>query len=135
MRSHGRGRGLAVHAADDDALFAIQDRRERVRAAHHVAALAQRLVVLRVARTDRRGKNDEVGIGDVRRSLAGEKAQAEFFQPVDLHGARFVRAADGVSERNEQPGDAAHAGAGDADQVNLQFTANEDVCKNLACVH
>ena len=124
-----------MHAADHDALLAIHDRGQSIRTPHHAAAGAQRLVVLRVAGADGGRKDDEVRVGDIGRGLAGEKAQPEFFQAINFDGPRFVRAADGVAERDEQSGDAAHAGAGDADQVNLQFTANEDVCEDLACVH
>ena len=124
-----------MHAANHDPLFAIHDRGQRIRTSHHAAARVQRFVVLRIAGADGRRKDDEVRLGDIGRGLAGEKAQPKFFQPIDLDGPCFIRAADGVAERDEQAGDAAHAGAGDADQVNLQFTANEDVCKDLACVH
>ena len=40
-----------------------------------------------------------------------------------------------MPEREQQPGDAAHARAGDADEMDLQFTADEDFREDLAGIH
>jgi hypothetical protein len=123
-----------VHSADHDPLFTVQDRCERVRAANHVAACAQCFVVLCVARADRRREDDQISVRDVRSFLAEVKAEPDFFEPIDLNRARLIRSADGVSERHQQTGNAAHTRASNTDEVNLQFTPDEDVCKDLARV-
>ena len=109
VRGHRGGRRLPVHAADDDALLAVQHRRQRVGAAHHVAARADRLVVFGIPRPDGGGVDDEIGVRDVRRVVVLVKVEAERLEPRDLDVHRLVRAAHLVAEREQEPGDAAHA--------------------------
>jgi len=123
-----------MHAADHDALFAIHDRGQGVGAPHEVARGAQRFVVLGIPGADRRGVDHQIGLGDMLRGVVLGKAQPERLQARDLDGGRLVRAAHLVPERDQQAGDAAHAGAGHADEVNLQFPSDEDLREDLASV-
>ena len=124
-----------MHPANHDPAFAAHDRSQCIRAPHHVALGAQGLVILRVARPDGRRKDDQICVADVRCVLAEMKLQAETLQPPDLDGAHFIGAADLVAQREEQAADAAHPRTGDADEVNLQRSCDEDFRENLSGIH
>src|SRR5690606_4949320 len=86
--------------------------------AHHGKAPPPRLLQFRIALLDRRGDHDDRRLADVLGPLALEEGRAEFHQPVgDLRGLR-VRALHAVAERHQHLGDAGHADAANADEVD-----------------
>jgi hypothetical protein len=62
------------------------------------------------------------------------KFEAEFAQPVDLDVRTLSEPLTDARAR-AKAGEPAHAGAGDADEVNLQFTRHHHARENLASVH
>ena len=125
MRHHGRGSGFTVHAADDDAAFSLHDGGERFRAPRRSRFRLARANENWIVGPDRRGVDDQLGIGRVLRAMLLEKLQTESPQTFHFHRNRFVRSADLMSELEQERGDAAHPAAGHADQMNAMMFARE----------
>src|SRR5690606_24286960 len=83
-------------------------------------ALLFRINDLRIIFADGRRINDDLRIADVFGPMAFFDANAEkFFEAVGVLGAFDVRSADGKTEIRQHLGDAAHADAADAYEMNF----------------
>ncbi|MPL96742.1 hypothetical protein SDC9_42924 [bioreactor metagenome] len=118
-RHHRRGRGLAMGAGDRDVRLQPHQLGQHLGAAHHRQLAPARLLELGVALLDRRGDHHHRDVvGDVLGALTLVEGGAQLDQPVgDLRGLR-VRALHLVAERHQHFGDARHADAADADEVD-----------------
>src|SRR5205809_5020335 len=128
MRRHGRGGGLAVHAADDDAAFSLHDGGERFRAPSRSRFRLARANENWIVGPDRRGVDDQLGFGRIFRPMLLEKLQTQSLQTFHFHRNRFVRSAHLMSELEQTRGDAAHPAAGHSTQMNAMMFACEKSC-------
>src|SRR6266705_6790563 len=69
MRRHGRGGGLAVHAADVNAAFSLHDGGERFRAPSRSRFRLARANENWIVGPDRRGVDDQLGFGRIFRPM------------------------------------------------------------------
>src|SRR5438105_15166881 len=123
MCRHGRGSGLAVHAADDDAAFPLHDGGERFRPPRRSRFRLARANENWIVGPDRRGIDDQLGIGRVLRAMLLEKLQTESPHTFYFHRNRFVRSAHLMSKLDQERGNTAHPAAGPADQMNATMVA------------
>ena len=113
----GRG-GLAVRAGDGDALLQAQQLGQHQRARHDRDALGARGNHFRVVRAHRGRDHHRVGALDVLALVPEGDAAAHRRQAPGRRVGREIRAAHLVAEVHQHLGDAAHAGAADADEMD-----------------
>ena len=111
-------RGLAVGAGHRDAGLEPHQLGEHLGAAHHRQAALAGLDQLRVVAADRGGDHDEGRVLDVLGPVADEGADAVLGQPPDIGVVVRVRALHRIAEIGHDLGDAGHADAADADEVD-----------------
>ena len=126
QRGHQRGGGgLAVGAGDGDARFQPHQLGQHFGAPHHRQALGARGDQLGIILLDGGGHHHHVGAVDVLRLVADGDLDALVAQPLDVTALGDVGAGDGVAEINEHLGDAAHADAADADEMDRADIARQ----------
>ena len=111
-------RGLAVGAGDRDALLEPHQLGEHLGAPDDGNAPQARRRQLRIVAPDRSGDDDHRGVADLRRVMADEHARATFAQAFDVGVVARVRALHLVTDIEQHLGDAGHADAADADEMN-----------------
>src|SRR5206468_10692525 len=94
MRRHGRGGGLAVHAADDNAAFSLHDGGERFRAPSRSRFRLARANENWIVGPDRRGVDDQLGFGRIFRQLLLEKLQTKSLHKFHFQQNQFVNTDD-----------------------------------------
>ena len=108
-----------MHACDDDAVFALHDGSEGFGAAEEGDACGGGGVVGDIAAGfDGGGVDDGGGTEDTFCGVWAEEFETGLLEAFGFDGGAAVGAADLVAEVEEESGDAAHAAAGDADEVN-----------------
>ena len=117
-RDHRGGRGLAVGAGDRDVRLQPHQLGEHLGAAHHRQVPRPRRVELGVARLDRRGDDDDARALEVLGVLADEDPRALLLQPLGDRARLGVRALHGEAVVQQHLGDARHADAADADEMD-----------------
>ena len=132
MRGHRGGRCFSVHPGDENAAPLPHDGRERLRTACHFFPEPRGFVELDVARLDRGRVDHQFRVGHGVRGLRAEKSQAETLQTIRLDGSDFVRAADAMTEREQQARNAAHARSGNADEMHAERGAGEFVREDFS---
>src|SRR4030095_8062078 len=90
VSAHRRSRGFAVPSAYDDALLAMHNCRESVRAAYHVASALLRFVILRIPKANGGRIDDEIHAGHICGVVSVMEKQSERLQSCSLNGRRFV---------------------------------------------
>ena len=119
QRRHERGgRRLAVRAGDRDALLEPHQLGEHFGAANDRNAPRARRDELRIVALDGGGNDDHRGRAEIRRVVADEHRRALLAQALDVGVVAQVRALHLVAEIDEHLGDARHADAADADEVD-----------------
>ena len=126
MRGHGGGRGLAVHPADHHPLLPGHDGGEDFGTANDPLAERCRGIVGGISLMDRGGADDKIGIPDDVGAVGCREAESLATEAPDLEGVDLVGTADGVAERQQQGGDPAHAGTGNADEMDAQGRGTEE---------
>jgi hypothetical protein len=118
-RDHRRRRGLAMRPTDGNVRAHAHQFRQHLGPAHHRKAAPARLFQFGVALLDRRGNHHDSNVlAKVLRPLPLEEFRSKRHQPVgDLRRLR-VRALDPVAEGHQHLGDARHADAADADEMD-----------------
>ena len=118
-RDHGGRRRLAVGAADADRELQTHQLGQHLGAAHQRNAAFARHDQFRVRRLDRRGidhRRDALGhMGGV---VADVDAGAQLLEPLGVGAGLGVRAGHLIADLQHDLGDAAHADAADADEVD-----------------
>ena len=117
-RNHRGGGGLAVGAGNRDAAFQPHQFGQHLRAPHHRNALGTRGEQFRIVALDRGGHHQHVGARDVLRPVADRDIDALLAQPHHIGAFRCIGALHRVAEIAQHLGDAAHADAADADEMN-----------------
>jgi hypothetical protein len=115
---HAGGGGLTVGAGDRDADLAGHQQGQELGAAEDGDAEAAGGDQLRVAGPDRGRGHHQVGPAEPVAVVAGVDVGAEGAEAGEGGGLGPVGAGDGVPGGQQQAGQAAHAGAADADQVH-----------------
>ena len=119
---HRSGGGLAVHAGDGDAVLQAHQLGQHLGALDDRDVRAVRFGDLGIVRGNRGTGDDDFGAGDIFGAMAFEHGCAQAGQPLGDGGALQVGAGDLVAEIQQHLGDAAHADAADAyemDALNL----------------
>ena len=130
-RHHGRGGGFAVGARDGHVGFQAHQLGQHLGAAHDRKALAAGLLQFGIALLDRGRDHHDARLADILGPLAFENARAQAFQPVGDLGFLRVGPLHVIAERHQHLGDARHADAADADEMDgAQFAG-----KFGGCVH
>ena len=114
----GGGR-LAVRAGDRDALLQAHQLGQHHRARHDGNLALARGEHLGVVGLHRRGRDHRVGAGDVAVRVAHVGLDAQPLQTAQRRAVGQVRAGDLVALVAQHLGDAGHAGAADADEMNV----------------
>jgi hypothetical protein len=114
----GGGRGLAVGAGDGDAVLEPHQLAEHLGAADHGDAAAARLAHLGVLRRDRRGDHHQLDAFEVVGRVPLEDHGAQLLEPLGGLAEHLIGAAHLEVVLEQDLGDAAHAGAADADEVD-----------------
>ena len=117
-RDERGGGGLAVSAADRDAVLHTHQLGEHVRPCDHRHAGRAGRHHLGVVRVDRGREDDHLGPLHVGRCMPDEHASAEARDSLRGLGRLEVAARDLVAHGEQHLGDPRHAGAADSDQVN-----------------
>ena len=117
-RDEARRRRLAVRARDRDALLHPHQLGQHQRARHDRHAALARGHDFGVVGGDRGRHDDRVGVGDVGRRVADGDLDAEALEAARRGARGEIRAGHPVALRRQHFGDAAHAGAADADEVH-----------------
>ena len=115
---HRRGGRLAVGAGHGDAAAQLHDAGEHLGAPQHRQAGGARRAQLRVALGDGRGRHDQGGVAEVGGVVADGDRDAGLDEVTRVARRLEVRAAHVDAELVEHRGDAAHARAADADEVD-----------------
>ena len=118
-RHHRGGRGLAVGARDRDAVLEPHQLGEHLGARDDRDAALARRVDLHVVARHRGGVDDDVRALHVGGLVAGEDLGAQPLEPLHRVAAPQVGAGDAVAEVEQHLGDAAHADAADAHEVDV----------------
>ncbi len=118
-RHEAGGGGLAVRAGNRDALLQAHQLGQHERARHHGNALLARGQHFGVVRLHGGGGDDRVRAVDVRGGVAHEGADAQAREPSQRGAVGQVGAGDLVAQVQQHFGDAAHARAADADEVDV----------------
>ena len=117
-RDERRRRGLAVGAGDGDAAFQPHQLGQHLGAAHHRQALLAGGNEFRVVALDRRRHHQHLGAVEVLRLVADGDLGALVAQPLDVGVVARVRALHRIAEVDQHLGDAAHADAADANEMD-----------------
>ncbi len=118
------GGGLTVGAGDGDAVAIAHQLGEHLRTRHHRDALLQGQRDFRVTGVHRAGNHQHVGTVHVAGVVAEEDFRAEALQALGDGRGLEVGTGDFVTQVEQHLGDAAHAGAADADEVHAADTAH-----------
>ena len=117
---HQAGGGcLAVGAGDRDALFQAHQFGQHQRARNHRDAFAPGFQHLGVVGVDSGGRDHRVGAVYVGRVVAGEDPDPQFAQAAQRGTGGKIGTRDGVAQVEQHLGDTRHAGAADADEVDV----------------
>ena len=126
QRRHHRGRrGLAVRAGDGDAALQPHQLGQHLGAAHHRQPLRARRREFRIVALDRRGDDDDLGAAEIVGIVADRDRDALVAQPLDVGAVGLVGALHRVAEIDQHLGDAAHADAADADEMDRSDVARQ----------
>ena len=118
-RGHHAGGGrLAVHAGDGNAVFQAHEFRQHLGALDDRKLEAMRLGNLGIISGDGRTGHDGLGALDVLRPMALEDLRSQRYQPRRNRRMSQVGAADAVAKGEQHLGNAAHADAADAYEMN-----------------
>ena len=126
-------RRLAVRAGDRDALLELHQLGQHHRARHDRHAPVARADHLGIVAAHRGRGDDAVGALDVGGVMPEHDGGAERIEPARRRAAGDVRAADPVAQVEQHLGDAAHARAADADEVDVLDLVFHGV--RAACSH
>ena len=119
QRRHERGRrGLAMRAGDRDALLEAHELGQHLGAADDRNSSRAGCGQLRIVAPDRARDDDDRRRAQIGRIVADEHFCAVLAQALDVGVVARVRALHGVPEVDEDLGDARHADAADADEVD-----------------
>ncbi len=129
------GGGLAVGAGHGDAAAEAHQFGQHRRARHDRNALAARFHQLRVVFADRAGDHHAVGAQHVGGGMAAHDARAQAGQAAGRDVVGVVRTGHFVAQRQHHFGDAAHAGAADADEMHARERAHQIVGVMQAADH
>ena len=113
----GRG-GLAMGAGDGDAVFQAHEFRQHLGARNHRNLVLVRFVNFGIVRFDRRRGHHHVRVIDVAGLVAVEDRGAEILQAFRDRRRLGVGTGDGIAQRQQYFGDAAHADSANAYQMN-----------------
>ncbi len=116
---HGGGSGLAVGARDRDAVLEPHQLREHLGPRDHRDAALTRGRYFHVVARHRRGGDHHVRPLDLRRRVPHVDLGSQPLEPLHRLAAPGVGAGDPVAEREQDLGDAAHADAADAHEVDV----------------
>ena len=123
-RHEARGGGLAVSPRDRHRVSEAHQLAEHFRSRNHRDAVRERRGDFRILAVDGARHHHDIRLSEILRGMARENPGAEAREPLG-HGVRLqVRALYLVAEIEQHFGDAAHAGAADADQVNQMNAAH-----------
>ena len=130
------GGGLAVRAGDGDAAFQPHQLGQHLGAPHHRQALRARGDQFGIVALDGGGHHHHVGAVEVLGLVADGDLDALVAQALDVGAVGDVRAVHGVAEIGQHLGDAAHADAADADEVDRADVARQfhEACPLQAAV-
>ena len=92
-------------------------------------------ISVRLAAPDRGGIDDQIGVVHELRAVRMVELEAQRFQPLDFDRGDLVAATHAVAKRDQQPGDAAHAGTGDADEMHAEIATTEVFGEDLPIIH
>ncbi len=124
-RDERGGRGLAVGAADGDALLEPHQLGEHLGAAHHRQAAGTRGGELGVVALDRGRHHHHFGAAERGHRMADRDLGALVAQALDVGAVGGVGALHRVAQIDQHLGDAAHADAADADEVDRADVARK----------
>jgi hypothetical protein len=113
----GRG-GLAVHAGDRDAALQPHQLGQHLGAPHHRQAPGACRAELRVAALDCGRHDNDGSVPEILGGVADRDLGALVTQPLHVGRVGCVRALHRVAEIDQHLGDAAHADAADADEMD-----------------
>ena len=105
-------------AGDRDAALQPHQFGQHFGAAHHRNALRARRHQFRIVALDRGRDHDDIGAVDVLGLVADRHRDAFFAQPRDIAAFGRIRALHGIAEIAQHLGNAAHADAADAYEMN-----------------
>ena len=117
-RHQRRRRRLAVGAGDGDALLQPHQLGEHFGPPHHRNAPRPRRRQLGIVALDRGRDDDHRRLAEMRGVMADEDGRAVLAQPLDVGVVAGVRALHLVAEIDQHLGDAGHADAADADEMD-----------------
>jgi hypothetical protein len=132
-RHQRRRRGLAVGAGDRDGALQAHDLGQHLRAVDHRQAAAAGLDQFGVVLLDRGRDDDDAGGAQVLGAVALVDGDAQPFQPLGDLRAAGIRALDGMTEAGEDLGDARHADAADADEMDRARVRGQQRAGDHAC--
>ena len=115
---HRRRRGLAVRAADRDRPFEPHQLAQHLGATHHRQLAGPRRQHLGIVLLDRTRHDHDLGAGDIVGAVADRDLDAELGQPSRVGAVGDVAALHLVAEIVQHLGDAGHADAADADEMD-----------------
>ncbi len=125
-RNDGGGGGFSVGAGDGDAVFQAHQFREHFRARDHRNFHFVRFDDFGIAGGDGGGSDHHVSAVDVDGFVGVENRGAKFGEAFGDRRRLAVGAGNGVAESEQHFGDAAHADAADAHQVDALKIAEAD---------
>ena len=126
-RSDHRSRGgLAVGSGNGDAVFQAHQFREHLCARDHRNLPVVRFDDFRIVGLHGGGSHLHVGAIGVRRLVTPINRGAQVFQPFRDVRKLYVGPGNGIAQGQKDFGDAAHADAADADQMNALEIAKGD---------
>ncbi len=126
-RDQTRRGGLAMGAGDGDAVAETHQLGEHLRPRHHRDVPIPGAHELRVVRIDGRRNDDHLAVLDVLGIVTDVDAHTEVLQTPGHGVGGEIRARHLKTERVQHLGDAAHAGAADADEVHAANAFHPDV--------
>jgi hypothetical protein len=115
---HRRGGGLAVHARDRDSVLQAHQLGEHLGALNDRDVQLAGLGDLGVVGGDGGTGNDDLGVADIFRGMTFDGERAERSQALRHAGTLQIRAGDSVAEVQQHLGNAAHADAADAYEMD-----------------
>ncbi len=116
---HQRGRGgLAMGPADGNRPFEAHEFAQHLGAAHHGQPFGPGRHHFRVVRLHRRGDDHDGGVGEILGAMADLDRDTFVLQPLGVVAVGEVRAAHLIAKIVQDLGNAAHANAADADEMD-----------------